>query len=212
MDTIVTFFTDINGWLNNFSSMYPVIVYFLLFSIVYLESAFFPAAPFLPGDGLLMAVGVIASNGVLNLFIAIPVLILAGTLGSDTSFRWGRSFGKNKKGLHSPRYQKIYQKALKFYEKYGNSAFVLSRFMPVIRALVPFVAGAIDMKENKVIRISFLSVTFWVISIILTAFFLGHLDIIKNHFTLIILSITVISLTFSALIPLLHREKEEINK
>ena len=194
MNDFFNFLFHLDGWLQQIMDYYPVITFLLIFSIVFTESAFFPAAPFLPGDGLLFSIGVLAAGNSIHLYLIIPVLILGGAAGTRTAFLIGRKTGKYFFRKNSTSNEKHIRQAHEFYERHGNMAFLLSRFMPVIRAIVPLVAGIAKMDNTQFWRNTFLSVGLWVVLITLVGYELGQLPFIKHYFGLIILGISGISL------------------
>lgn len=181
-------------YIEQLAVLHPLLTYCLMFAIVFVETSFFPAAPVLPGDGLLFAVGVLASGGIISLWIALPIIITAGFLGNQTAYLLGHKIGPEvflkKKWLSHTNYQKT----VNFYDKQGNKAMLISRFIPVIRAIVPFVAGIASMQIKKFTVLNFLSVTLWAISITFLSYFLGGNTFVKNHFTWLIYGMVLISL------------------
>ena len=97
--------------------------------------------------------------------------------------------------------RKQYDQAHLFYREHGRKAFLISRYIPVVRALVPFVAGVAHMDRSDFRKNNVFSVSVWVLSITLLAFFVGNIPFVKNNYEWIILGIAVISilpmLTFS---------------
>src|SRR3989344_680101 len=63
-----------------------------LFAIVFAESGLFFGF-FLPGDSLLFTAGFLASQNILNIWLMIPLLILAAIGGDSAGFWMGRYFG-----------------------------------------------------------------------------------------------------------------------
>lgn len=81
-----------------------------------------------------------------------------------------------------------------FYQRYGDKALFLSRFLPVVRSLVPFIAGAAHMNSTRFMKFNVLSVIMWVLSIVLLTYYLGHLPVVKKHFSWIVLGIAGLAL------------------
>lgn len=182
-----------NDWLQQIILLHPLLTFLLIFGFIFTESAFFPAAPFLPGDGLLFSIGVLATGNFINLWLVIPVMIFGGVLGTRAAFLLGRKTGGVliKKFPHFN--QKHFKQAHDFYKKHGSKAFLFSRFMPVIRALVPLVAGIAKMDNRQFWKYNIASVSLWVLLITLTGYKLGHLPFIKHHFAWIIMGASAIS-------------------
>ena len=86
MTAFSDFIFHMDDWLQQAILLHPLITFLLIFSFVFIESAFFPLAPFLPGEGLLFSIGVLAAGNFINLWIAIPVLLTGGILGTRAAF------------------------------------------------------------------------------------------------------------------------------
>ena len=200
MTEFLNFIFHLDVWLQQIMHLHPIISFLLIFAIVFTESAFFPAAPFLPGDGLLFSVGVLAAGNSISLFMAIPILILGGISGTRTAFVIGRTTGIYFFRKGSSKKERHIIEAHEFYEKHGNLAFLLSRFMPVIRAIVPLIAGIAKMDNTSFWKYTILSVGLWVTLISLTGYELGHLPFVKHYFGWIIMGISAVSLVSILLI------------
>ena len=74
-------------------------------------------------------------------------------------------------------------------------AFILSRFIPVIRAIVPLIAGIAKMNRLEFWKFNIISVSLWVLLITLIGYELGHLLFIKLYFGWIIMAVSVFSLS-----------------
>lgn len=199
---------NIDTWLQQLTALHPIGAYLVFFVIIFSESAFFPLAPVLPGDGFLFAVGVLASSGAVHLWAAIPILIVGGTLGNWIAYELGLKFGptlfQRIKWLKSGHYQKAHQ----FYQKYGTRALFYSRFIPVVRALVPLVAGMAKMERKSFSKYNIFSVSFWVFLIVLSAYFLGHLPWIQKHFLWVVMGMACLSIVPATIVGLRHMVKK----
>lgn len=192
---ILDFIIHFDQWLNDMVSTYPIMIYFFLCLIVFTESSFFPLAPFLPGDGLLFSVGVVLAGGALNIFLIIILLILAGILGNAVAYYAGRKYGN----LVFEKFAKINESHLhrtqEFYKKYGSWTFLFSRYVPIVRAIVPLIAGIANMEASKFWKNSIISVSIWVVSLIFLGYQLGNIEFIRKNFGWIVLAVSVISLS-----------------
>src|SRR5204863_4315126 len=118
---------------------YPVIAL-----IIFIESAIFPI---LPGDSLLVVAGIYAAAGKINLALLTAILIPAAVLGNGLAYLLGKTVGPKlfsnpKSRFFKPEYAR---KAHDFYERYGGSAIVIARFVPIVRTFVPVIAGIAGM-------------------------------------------------------------------
>ena len=72
---------------------YGIYIYLFLFLVIFVETGVV-VMPFLPGDSLLFAVGLIASTtGQIDIYTIIPLLVLAALLGDNLNYFIGKKFG-----------------------------------------------------------------------------------------------------------------------
>jgi membrane-associated protein len=141
-------------------------------------------------------VGLLASStGKLDIQIIIPLLIGAALLGDNVNHFAGKHFGnfvKSREQILFFKREYIVQTEA-FYQKHGGKAVIMARFVPIIRTIAPFVAGAGSMKYSKYIVFCIIGATFWVTSITLAGYFLGSNEWVQHHFEKIVLGIVIVS-------------------
>lgn len=173
---------------------YGTLTHFFLFLVIFAETGFV-FTPFLPGDSLLFAAGAFAALGSLKLGWLLFLLWGAAFFGDTVNYWIGYFFGK--KIIENPRIPLINQKHVKeaqeFYEKHGGKTIFLARFIPIIRTFAPFVAGVGRMKYSKFIFYNILGGLAWSYGFILMGYFFGNIPLVKDHFSLLILAIVLIS-------------------
>ena len=161
--------------LSQFITDHGTLTYALLFLIIFVETGLI-VMPLLPGDSLLFAVGVLASaTGKIELAFVIPLLILAALLGDNVNYFVGKffsSFIKSKEKIFFLKRSHIEQTEA-FYEKHGGQAVIMARFVPIIRTVAPFVAGAGSMAYTKYITFCVIGAVLWVAGITTIGYFLG---------------------------------------
>ncbi|UBM58120.1 VTT domain-containing protein [Marinilongibacter aquaticus] len=193
---LLDFLKDPLSTLQGFLETYDTLTYAILFLVIFVETGLI-VMPLLPGDSLLFAVGLLAaSTGKLEISFIIPLLIFAALLGDNVNYLVGRRFSafiKSKEKILFLKREYITQTE-EFYAKHGGKAVILARFMPIIRTIAPFVAGAGSMKYPKYILYCFLGAALWVTSISLLGFFLGNNEFVKANFEKVVLSIVFISI------------------
>ncbi|MGC1632223.1 MAG: DedA family protein [Gelidibacter sp.] len=142
------FAINFGEWLDNLSTLYPVGVYFVIFLIIFMETAFFPIAPVLPGDGLLFLIGILAADGSLSFWMAAITAILGGITGNIVAYQMGIYLSpKQDKKIRWVNHKRL-TTANKFYNKYGVKALFYSRFIPIVRSVVPLLAGIAFMNHK----------------------------------------------------------------
>ncbi len=197
MDIIIDFILHTDHYLNDIVAQYGMLIYAVLFLVIFAETGFV-VTPFLPGDGFLFTVGVIAGStgGGLNLWLSMLIMMVAAILGNTVNYHIGRYFsvklldGKKRKWLN-PKYL---EEAHNFFEKHGQKAVILSRFFPIFRTFVPFVAGLSMMDRTKYMTYTFVGGITWVVLLTMAGYFLGSIDFVKNNISFIVLGIIFISL------------------
>lgn len=124
-----------------------------LFLVVFAESGLFFGF-FLPGDSLLFAAGLLASNPELNLapwYVLAIGCAIAAVAGDQVGYMFGKRVGPALFKREDSRFfkQKYLRKAEDFFEHHGNRAIILARFVPVVRTFCPIVAGASNMEYRR---------------------------------------------------------------
>jgi membrane-associated protein len=195
IDFLLHFLKDPLTVITQLIDQYNTLIYFILFLVVFIETGFV-IMPLLPGDSMLFAIGVIAATtGKLSLIIVIPLLIVAALLGDNLNYFVGHKFGeliKQKKKILFLKREYI-EKTEVFFEKNGGKAVIMARFVPIVRTIAPFVAGAGSMKYKNYILNCILGAVLWVAGITLLGYFLGQFEVVKNNFEKLVLGIILIS-------------------
>jgi membrane-associated protein len=173
-------------------------VYAILFLIVFVETGLI-VMPFLPGDSLLFAAGALAAasdNVGLNVYVLIPLLILAALCGDNVNYFIGRFFSEKIKQRERILFFKreYITRTEAFYEKYGRQAIIMARFVPIVRTVAPFVAGAGNMPYRRYITFCILGALLWVIGITMLGYTCGNLPFIKENFEIVVFVIIGVSL------------------
>jgi len=191
------FVLHIDKHLATIFTNYQELSYAILFLIIFVETGLV-IMPFLPGDSLLFATGaLIASTGTLNIYIVIPLLILAAISGDNSNYFIGRYIGE--RVLKIKWISKIVKpeylvRTEQYFEKYGSRTVVIARFIPIVRTVTPFVAGVGEMKYFVFLSYSIIGACLWISGLTLLGYFFGNLEIVKNNFEIVVLVIIGISI------------------
>ena len=188
------FFLHLDKHLNEIVNEYGTLSYVILFLIVFVETGLV-VMPLLPGDSLLFAVGALAASAAegqgINIAFVMPLLIVAALLGDNVNYFVGKTFGaqiaKKEKILFFKR--EYLTKTEAFYAKHGGQTVIMARFIPIVRTLAPFVAGAGSMNYGKYIFFCIVGAIVWVVGISMLGYLFGNIPIIKNNFEIVVLAI-----------------------
>ena len=175
--------------------------YLGVFSIVFLESGLMIGF-FFPGDSLLFTAGFLASQGFFDIKILIVGCFLAAVAGDSIGYYLGQKFGRKLFSRDdSVWFHKDHlNRAQSFYDKHGGKTIILARFIPVIRAFAPVVAGIGIMKYKKFVIFNLVGGVLWAIAIPLAGFYLGSLIPNVDKFLLPIVGLIVVA----SVLPALH--------
>jgi membrane-associated protein len=175
----------------------PTVGTILLFVIIFAESGLLIGF-FLPGDSLLFAAGVLASQGVFSLPVLIVGCFLCAVVGDSVGYMFGRRVGRRLFEREDSRFfhKKNLMRAQSFYEEHGTKTIVLARFIPVVRTFAPIVAGIGDMHYRTFVTFNLVGGLIWAVGVLLAGYFLGsHIppDQIDKYLLPIIFLIILIS-------------------
>jgi len=203
---LVDVFLHLDRYLGTFLHDYGLWVYVLLFVIIFAETGFV-VTPFLPGDSLLFVAGTLAASGGLEVQWLIPLLIAASFGGDNTNYWIGhhlgpRVFRHNNSRLLNHEYL---DRTRAFYDRHGGKTILLARFLPILRTFAPFVAGVGRMPYARFLAFSLAGSVSWIMLFVLAGYFFGHLPVVRQNLTLMMLGIIFISILPGAIAWLRHR-------
>lgn len=184
----------------------------VLAAIVFAESGLLVGF-FLPGDSLLFIAGFLASEAGGNILPGIPwVMLVAASMavvGDQVGYLFGRKvgpavFNKPKSRLFDPAHV---ARANAFFEKHGARTIVLARFVPIVRTFAPVVAGVGHMEYKTFVRYNVVGGLAWGAGVPLLGYFLGKIDLVKQHIEIAIIVIVLVSLLPVIVEALKHRRE-----
>jgi membrane-associated protein len=130
--------------------------------------AFFETGAFVgllvPGETAVVVGGVVAANGDVALAPMIGLVWVAAAAGDLVSFVLGRRLGRAFLERHGPRVRLDsvrLAKVERFYDHHGGSAVLLGRFIGLVRAVSPFVAGASGLALRRFLPWSLAGTLAW---------------------------------------------------
>lgn len=204
--SLIDFILHIDKHLNPIIQQYQGWTYLILFIIIFAETGFV-VTPFLPGDSLLFAAGaLIAAGGTgLNIFVMALILIVAAFTGNEVNYQLGRFLGP-KVFREENRILKLeyYLQTKAFFEKHGGKAVILSRFVPIVRTVAPFVAGVGRMPVLQYSLYNIIGGASWIVVFLFLGYLVGNIPFFKEHFSVVTIAIILVSL-----VPMLVAAKKK---
>jgi len=178
-------------------AQYGLWIYALLAFVVFAETGFV-VTPFLPGDSLLFAAGALAAvdtTHTLRFGWLLPLLAAAAVLGNLANFAIGRAIGPAAWRIDNRWFRRQHlERTQAFFERHGALALVLSRFLPVLRTFMPFVAGVGRMHAGRFAAWTLVGGCAWVALFLTGGYLFGNLPFVKANFGLVTISIIIASL------------------
>lgn len=182
---------DPQAWIDRFGSwaLWGVAL------IIFIECWLFPI---LPGDSLLFLVGLLISQNeqvTSPIWLACLVLTVAAISSNIVGYMVGAKVGPAIFNRPDSRFfkQEYIDKTFAFFDKYGNRAIVLARFVPIVRTFITLAAGAGGMPMRRFVTYSAIGGVLWATGVTLLGYFLGRIDFIGDHIDLLLVLIVAVS-------------------
>lgn len=207
---LVDFIFHLDSYLNMLLSQYNLLAYIIVFIIIFIETGLV-VTPFLPGDSLIFAVGAIAAaGGPISVPLILLLLYFAAVAGDTVNYQIGHMLReKVKKREQIPLIKMEYiDRTQAFFERSGGKAITIARFIPIIRTFAPFVAGVGKMPYQSFLKYNMVGGISWVTLLFGVGFFFGNISVVRNHFSLVVIAIILISILPAAAAFLKNRIKK----
>ena len=192
----IDFFLHLDKHLADLLTQYGTLTYAILFLIIFVETGLI-VMPLLPGDSLLFAAGALAAipENHLSVAVIIPLLIVAALMGDNVNYFVGKFFSKQIKARDRILFFKreYITETEAFYEKHGGKTVIMARFIPIVRTIAPFVAGAGSMSYSRYILFCVTGAVLWVAGITSLGYLFGNYEPVKKNFELVLLGIIFVS-------------------
>lgn len=139
-----------------------------------------------PGETALLVAGVFCQRGVLNIWLMIPIAVVAAVLGDSVGFEFGKKFGPSLRNSRLGRFvgEHRWAKVDAFIHRHGGKAVLLGRLTALFRALVPSMAGMSGMHYRTFIIWNIAGGLIWAPScVVLGYYFSKSLDVVGRTLT-----------------------------
>ncbi len=133
-----------------------------------------------PGETVMLLGGAVAGQGAIDLYILIAIAWFAAWAGDTTSFFVGRRLGREFVLRHGPRFgvsHERFEKVEDYFDRHGGKTIFIGRFVGLVRALAPFIAGSSGMRYRAFVPYSVLGTGIWApVHILIGYFFSRSID------------------------------------
>lgn len=147
--------------------------YWLVLLISMLESLVLVGI-FIPGAVFVVFAGALSAQGYFDLGDLIWFAAIGAVLGDGVSFMLGKRgilIFTNESRILNTSYL---EKGKEFFQRHGGKSIFIGRFIGLIRAIIPFVAGLSGMDSKRFYLWNILSAFVWAVSHLLAGYFLGQ--------------------------------------
>ncbi|MDV6374358.1 DedA family protein [Deinococcus arenicola] len=196
------------------SSLIDVILsasYLGIFFIVFAETGLLVGF-FLPGDSLLIAAGLLAAGGKLNLGGVMAAVVAGALLGNTAGYFIGQRFGPAVFSNQNSRFFKpeYVAQAQTFFVKYGALAVILARFVPIVRTLVPTLAGVSRMPFALYTLYNLIGALLWGVGLTALSYYLGQLIPDLDKYILLIVAVVLVVSVIPIVLKFLQARKRAV--
>lgn len=130
-----------------------------------------------PGETAMLLGGAVAGQGAINIYLLIAVAWFAAWLGDTTSFFLGRRLGRGFVIEHGPRFgisHERFERVEDYFSRHGGKTIFIGRFISLVRAFAPFIAGSSGMRYRNFVPYSILGTGLWASAHILVGYFFSR--------------------------------------
>jgi membrane-associated protein len=167
---------DLEAVLTDLSNTLGTWTYGLVAGLAFLETGAFVGLV-APGETAIVLGGVVAAEGEVSLAVILPMAWLAAALGDLASFWLGRRLGRRFLLAHGPRLgvtASRLERVEDFFARHGPKAILAGRFIGIVRAVAPFLAGASGMRLRAFLPWSLLGTAVWATTFTLIGYAFSH--------------------------------------
>jgi membrane protein DedA with SNARE-associated domain/membrane-associated phospholipid phosphatase len=167
---------DLQGLLEDVSNTLGAWTYLLVGFFAFAETGAFVGLV-VPGETVMLLGGAVAGQGAIDIYLLIAIAWFAAWLGDTTSFFVGRRLGREFVLRHGPRVgisHERFEKVEAYFARHGGKTIFIGRWISLVRALAPFIAGSSGMRYRNFVPYSILGTGLWASAHILIGYFFSR--------------------------------------
>ena len=167
---------DLQNLLEDISNTLGAWTYLLVGVFAFAETGAFVGLV-VPGETVMLLGGAVAGQGAIDLYLLIAVAWFAAWLGDTTSFFIGRRLGRDFVIRNGPRFgisRDRFERVEDYFARHGGKTIFIGRFISLVRAFAPFIAGSSGMRYRAFVPYSILGTGLWASAHILVGYFFSR--------------------------------------
>ena len=167
---------DLQGLLEDIANTLGAWTYLLVGFFAFAETGAFVGLV-VPGETVMLLGGAVAGQGAIDVYLLIAIAWFSAWAGDTTSFFLGRRLGREFVMRHGPRFgisHERFEKVEDYFSRHGGKTIFIGRFISLIRAFAPFIAGSSGMRYRAFVPYSILGTGLWATAHILVGYFFSR--------------------------------------
>lgn len=167
---------DLQQLLDDVSTKLGDWTYLVVGVLAFLETGAFVGLIF-PGETAVLLGGAVAGQGETSIVLTIAIVWLCAWAGDTTSFYIGARLGRDFVIRHGPRFRisrERFEQVEDYFSRHGGKTILVGRFIGLVRALAPFIAGSSGMRYRAFLPFSVLGTGLWATVFCLLGYFLAQ--------------------------------------
>jgi undecaprenyl-diphosphatase len=167
---------DVAKLLQDLSQKLGDWTYALVGALAFLETGAFIGLIF-PGETAVILGGAVAGQGATSIVITIAIVWFCAWAGDTTSFFIGKRLGRDFVLRHGPKVRishERFEQVEAYFGRHGGKTILIGRFIGLVRALAPFIAGSSGMTYRAFVPYSVLGTGLWAAAFSLLGYALSH--------------------------------------
>ncbi len=167
---------DIEGWLANLAEDLGDLTYALVGLLAFAETGAFIGLVF-PGETAVIIGGALAGQGENSVVLMLAIVWFCAWAGDSVSFLLGQKLGRDFVLEHGPKVRITHERFAqveKYFERHGGKTILIGRFIGLVRALAPFIAGSSGMRYRAFLPYSVLGTGLWSATFTLLGYFISE--------------------------------------
>ncbi len=167
---------DLQALLEDISNTLGAWTYLLVGVFAFAETGAFVGLV-VPGETVMLLGGAVAGQGAIDVYLLIAIAWFAAWLGDTTSFFAGRRLGRDFVLRHGSRVgigHERFERVEDYFSRHGGKTIFIGRWISLVRALAPFIAGSSGMGYRGFVPYSILGTGLWASLHILVGYFFSR--------------------------------------
>jgi len=167
---------DLQGLLEDISNTLGAWTYLLVGAFAFAETGAFVGLV-VPGETVMLLGGAVAGQGAIDIYLLIAIAWFSAWAGDTTSFFIGRRLGRDFVLRNGPRFgigHERFEKVEDYFSRHGGKTIFIGRFISLVRAFAPFIAGSSGMRYRAFVPYSILGTGLWASAHILVGYFFSR--------------------------------------